>query len=158
MVIDQQIKLCGYFAIVSSENMSAKDAMELYKGRDVSEKLFRGDKSYLGNKTERNYSLESVESKIFIEFVAIIIRCKIYTKLKEYCVKNNLTDNYMTVPAAIRELEKIEMVRRLDSVYHLSHSLTATQKTILKALNISEIQLNGILEKISKTLEPKSES
>ena len=35
------------------------------------------------------------------------------------------------VPAAIRELEKIEMVRQLDGVYRLDHAVTATQKTIL---------------------------
>ena len=27
--------------------------------------------------------------------------------------------NYMTVPAALKELEKIEMVRQLDNVYRL---------------------------------------
>ena len=39
--------------------MSAKEAIELYKSRDTSEKLFRGDKSYLGNKSIRVYSEES---------------------------------------------------------------------------------------------------
>ena len=34
-----------FFAIVSSENMTAREAIELYKSRDVSEKLFRSDKS-----------------------------------------------------------------------------------------------------------------
>lgn len=40
----------------------------------------------------------------------------------------------MNVPAAIRELEKIEMVRGLDRVYRLDHAVTATQKTILVKL------------------------
>ena len=39
----------GYFVIVTSKQMTAEEALELYKSRDVSEKLFRGDKSYLGN-------------------------------------------------------------------------------------------------------------
>ena len=63
--------------------MSAKEAIELYKSRDVSEKLFRGDKSYLGNKNIRVYSEESARAKIFVEFVAMIVRCKMYIKLKE---------------------------------------------------------------------------
>ena len=33
-----------------SEKMTAEDALDLYKSRDASEKLFRGDKSYLGNR------------------------------------------------------------------------------------------------------------
>ena len=57
--------------------------MELYKGRDASEKLFRGDKTYLGNQCMRVYSSESMEAKIFVEFVALIIRNRIYSYLKK---------------------------------------------------------------------------
>ena len=39
--------LCGYFAIISSEKMEAKDAIGLYKNRDASEKVFRAYKLYL---------------------------------------------------------------------------------------------------------------
>ena len=86
-VVEREIKLCGYFCIVTSEKMSAKDALILYKSRDASEKLFRGDKSYLGNKSFRVTTDERLESKIFIEFVALIIRNKFYTYLKDLMVK-----------------------------------------------------------------------
>ena len=135
-VVSDELKLCGYFAIVTSEKMSAKDAISLYKSRDTSEKLFRGDKSYLGNKSLRVYSDESAVSKIFIEFIALIIRCSMYTHLKDAVKKMDQKPNYMTVPAAIRELEKIEMVRQLDGVYRLDHAVTAKQKTILEAFGI----------------------
>ena len=49
-VVERELDLAGYFCIITSEKMSAKEAIELYKSRDTSEKLFRGDKSYLGNK------------------------------------------------------------------------------------------------------------
>ena len=48
-VINREISLCGYIAIITSEKMTAREALLLYKSRDGSEKLFRGDKSYLGN-------------------------------------------------------------------------------------------------------------
>ena len=51
-VIRDELELCGYFAIISSEKMEAKEAISLYKNRDVSEKVFRADKSYLGNSCE----------------------------------------------------------------------------------------------------------
>lgn len=38
--ISQAIKLCGYFAISTSSEMTASDALDLYKSRDCSEKLF----------------------------------------------------------------------------------------------------------------------
>ena len=135
-VINREIKLCGYFVIITSEEMSAKDALFLYKSRDNSEKLFRGDKSYLGNKALRVYSSESLESKVFIEFVALIVRNRIYTNLKDEMKRLNKRYNYMTVPAAISELEKIEMIKLPDGDYRLDHAVTANQKTILKAFNI----------------------
>ena len=66
-VINEEIRLCGYFVIITSEKMTAAQALDLYKGRDASEKLFRGDKSYLGNKSFRVHTSESVHAKIFIE-------------------------------------------------------------------------------------------
>ena len=80
-VINKDIKLCGYFATVTFEKMTAREALELYKSRDASEKTFRGDKSYLGAKSERVYSNESIDTKIFIGFVATIIRRRIYRQL-----------------------------------------------------------------------------
>ena len=44
--------------------------------------------------------------------------------------------NYMTVPAAIKELEKIELLKGADNEYNLDYAVTATQKAILKASGI----------------------
>lgn len=137
-VVQREIDLGGYFVIVTSRNMTAKDALELYKSRDASEKLFKGDKSYLGNRSLRVQSDEAANTKIFIEFVALIIRCKMYTLLKDEVERLGKKPNFMTVPAAIRELEKIEIVRGLDGKYRLDHAVTATQKAILSAFRMDE--------------------
>ena len=42
----------------------------------------------------------------------------------------------MTVPAALRELDKIEMVKSLDGNYRIDHAITASQKAILNAFGI----------------------
>ena len=47
--------------------------------------------------------------------------------------------NYLTVPAAVRELEKIEMVRRNGGNYRLDHAVTKTQKVILSSFGLDEI-------------------
>jgi transposase len=135
-VIEREINLCGYFVIVTSRKMTAREALSLYKSRDASEKLFRSDKSYLGNKSLRVYSNESAAAKIFIEFVALIIRNKLYTCLKDEMARVEKKSNYMTVPAALRELEKIEIVRLLDKRYRIDHAVTAVQKAILKAFGM----------------------
>ena len=156
-VINKEISLCGYFVIITSENMSAEQALDLYKGRDASEKLFQGDKSYLGNRSLRVSSNESIHAKIFIEFVALIIRNRIYTMLKKQMQLSRNRQNYMTIPAAIRELEKIEIVRQSDGNYRLDYALTAAQKEILKAFGYNEAnvreQAAGINEDLMRLMK-----
>ena len=151
-VIERELELCGYFVIITSQKMTAGEALSLYKSRDDSEKLFRGDKSYLGNKSLRVHSEESASSKIFIEFIALIVRCKFYTKLKTAMAEMAKKPNYMTVPAALKELEKIEMVRHLDKIYRLDHAVTATQKTILSAFGVDDGYIKGKTNRISEQL------
>lgn len=155
-VVDRELELCGYFCIVTSEEMTAAEALSLYKGRDESEKLFCGDKSYLGDQSMQVSGNKSTAAKIFIEFVALIIRHRFYTSLKSAVLKNGRNANYMTVSAAICELEKIEMVRLADGVYHLDHTVTATQKKILQAFGLdtdsvkySAIELSEELRKLN---------
>lgn len=151
-IIERELTLCGYFVIVTSEEMTAREALLLYKSRDDSEKLFRGDKSYLGDKSLRVYSDESASAKIFIEFVALIVRNKLYTYLKSAMLKDERKYNYMTVPAAIRELEKIEMIRRTDNIYRLDHAVTATQKAILSAFGLNKDFVMECADKLSEQL------
>jgi transposase len=151
-VIEQEMKLCGYFCIITSEKMNAKEALLMYKSRDDSEKLFRGDKSYLGERAERVYTIEPFESKIFIEFVALIIRSGIYTSLIELMKEEGKRMNYMTIPAAVKELEKIEMIRYADGDYHLDHAITKTQKEILKAFGMDERTVREKIKSLSVQL------
>ena len=154
-IIDKEIARCGYFVIITSEKMTAKEALLLYKSRDNTEKLFRGDKSYLGNKSMRVYSNESLDTKIFIEFVSLIIRNKIYRKIKE---ARNVTDtkiNNITVPETIAELEKIEMICLGGENYKIDHALTSTQKHILKAFDIDANYFKKETEKIMTKLRYK---
>jgi transposase len=152
-VIERELSLCGYFVIVSSEEMAARAAIMLYKSRDNSEKLFRGDKSYLGNRSMRVYSDEAMEAKIFVEFVALIVRNKLYTYLKSAILKNERKYNFMTVPAAVRELEKIEMIRGGDNVYRLDHAVTATQKIILSAFGLKPEYIDQCASELSEKIK-----
>jgi len=93
------------------------------------------------------------EIKIFIGFVATIIRNRIYTLLKDEEQRIEKKQNYMTVPDALRELEKIEMVRLTDNRYRLDHAVTAVQKTVLKAFNIDEHLIKHYSEEISRMLK-----
>ncbi len=152
-VTERELDLCGYFVIVTSDRMTAKEALHIYKSRDFSEKAFRGDKTYLGDKSLRVHSTESTSAKIFVEFVAMIIRNKLYTCLVDEMNRLGKKLNFMTVPAAIKELEKIEMTRQTDNVYRLDHAVTATQKKILNAFDLTENNIEYRASWISEKLK-----
>lgn len=151
--IKEELSLCGYFVIITSTEMSFKQALWTYKGRDVSEKLFRGDKSYLGNSSMRVHSNEAFEAKIFIEFVALILRNRYFQKLKSYEVEHNVNENYFDVPASIRELEKIEIVKYNNQDYKLEYALTKKQKTILKAFDINHTDIKNEVKQLAAILK-----
>ena len=115
-------------------------------------KAVSGDKSYLGNKSLRVQSDEAEAGKIFTEFIALIVRCRMYTLLKDELEKLETKPNYMTVPAAIRELEKIEMIRGLDGRYRMDHAVTATQKTILSAFRMDARSVKNRSNELSELL------
>ncbi len=59
------------------------------------------------------------------------------TILKDEVAKLEKKQNYMTVPAAIKELEKIEMLKGVDNEYNLDYAVTAPQRTILNAFGMT---------------------
>ena len=61
--------------------------------------------------------------------------------------------NYMTVPVAIRELEKIEMVRRNSGRYRLDQAVSRKQKIILSSFGMSDETIRTIADEISILLE-----
>lgn len=156
--IEEELSLAGYFAIVSSDRMTAKEAIERYKSRDASEKLFRADKSYLGNRSMRVGSDAALSTKIFIQFLALILRCRIYTDLKDKCEAMGKRPNYMTVPAALKELEKIVMIRHLDGIYRLDHAITKMQKIILDSFGLTEANVRYQAQEIGKILQETEEA
>ncbi|MBT8808118.1 transposase [Lactobacillus delbrueckii subsp. bulgaricus] len=152
-VIERELQLCGYFAIVTSEKMTASEALNLYKSRDISEKLFGSDKTFLGNRSFRVASSQAAEAKIFIQFIALIIRARIYTLLRKRKAEMPGKPNYLSVPSALKELEKIELIRQPNGNYKLDHAVTATQKVILGAFGLDEKWIKAQARQIGKDIQ-----
>lgn len=163
--ISRALARCGFFCLITSEKMTAEEAYLMYSGRDSTEKLFRADKTFLGSRSERVNSDNAFRAKIFNEFLALIVRSRFYTLLKAGFRKLKVKRNYLTVPAAISELEKIEITRCNDERYVMSYALTRRQKEILALFGISEQDFLARAEQLSMQLlaipdelaEPKAE-
>ena len=96
------------------------------------EKVFRIDKSYLGNDVLRIHDTQRLESKVFISFIAMILRNEIYRSMKGLYKKNR---KEYTVLNVLRELDKLRITKLSDEKYHIRYNLTNKQKAILKEIN-----------------------
>lgn len=150
--IKEMVNKVGYFVIVTSKKMDAAEALSIYRDRDAVEKTFRMEKSYLGFDVFRVHDTEKLESKVFISFVALILRNEIYQALKPM-YKKNRKDN--TVPKVIREYERLGITKLSDNKYHVRYSLTSRQKKILGAVGITE---KDYMDKINKIVQALNES
>lgn len=133
--IKKLIDRAGFFTIITSTEMTAKKALEIYRDRDAVEKVFRMEKAYLGNDVFRVHSDEHLESKVFVSFIALIIRNEIYKSLKPLYLKNR---KEYTVPKVLREYERLGLIKLSDHKYHVRYKLTNKQKKVLKQLDINE--------------------
>lgn len=150
--IEGRLSLLGYFSIVTSEPMTAAEAYFLYKSRDSSEKLFCSCKTFIGSHCFRVHSSKALYGKMFIEFVALILRNRIYSLLKDEIIKRGKSSRYLNVPAAFRELNKIRITRSPGQVYRLHYQLTKEQKLILAPFGISHETIQRYAREISQIL------
>lgn len=151
--VEKRLRLFGYFSIVTSEKMTAAEAYFLYKSRDSSEKLFCSCKTFIGSHCYRGHSNEALFGKMFIEFIALILRNRIYSLLKEEIIRPGKRCEFLNVPSAMRELSKIRITRSPQGRYRLHYQLTKEQKQILAPFGIDALSLQKLAQEVSQILE-----
>ena len=99
-----------------------------------------------GCKRFRVHSDESLGSKVFIVFIATILRSQIYTRMKK--IRDD-DKKHFTVPAVIKELDKILAIRQDDDESFIrNRKLTALQKKILKEFGVTEKDIDKLINSI----------
>lgn len=102
-VIAEAKRYYGYFALMSNEVKESITALEIYRNKDVVEKAFGDLKERLNLRRTAVSSEQSLEGKLFIEFVALIYLSYIKKQMQE----KNLFKTY-TMQQALDELDVIE--------------------------------------------------
>ena len=145
---DLEESLCGFFVLVTSQEMTCLQARRAYALRDCVEKTFQSLKSFMGMDKIGIYSCdEAVHTKIFIWFIASILHSIIFKKTSSLRTGNK--KDY-TLPAIIDTLEEIYADIDLKTKkYERRYALTKKQKAILKALNLSESDIDEIISNLS---------
>lgn len=73
----------GYFALLTNEKMDAFAALKAYRMKDVVEKAFGNIKERLNMRRMLVSSERSLEGKLFVEFVALILISAIHKRLQD---------------------------------------------------------------------------
>ncbi len=154
-VIQKELDKLGYFVLITSEKIDATEALSRYRDRDAIEKLFRTIKSLLGMDTFRVHGTEAMEGKCFLAFLSSIIWNEMYQSLKVLKKEENDRKHY-TVPAAMKEMEKIFITKDSRGNYRKKYALTARQKKILKAFRLEERNLDSYIRNLSRPLKTRA--
>ena len=93
------------------------------------------------------HSRNAVESKVFMTFLANIIRNEIYTKTKDLRIKDKKA---YTIPSIISELNKIETYKDPNDKFIRRYTLTKKQKTILECFDIKESDIDAFIRSLNR--------
>lgn len=102
-IVNKAKRYFGFFALITNETMDAITALELYRNKDVVEKAFGNLKERLNMRRALVSSEQSLDGKLFVQFVALIYLS--YIK-KQMQVKGLFKD--YTLPGLLDTLDVIE--------------------------------------------------
>lgn len=138
-VVADGFLLAGHFCIITSRKMTADQAYAFYKGRDSNEKIFSSSKTFLGGEQVRVHSDKRLVGKEFVMFIALIIRCAIYSALGKTRLSSSRGRKPVCVPKAIALLNMIT----IDCILHKGRysclrKLSKSQALILSCFGLDE--------------------
>lgn len=103
------------------------------------------DKSYLGNDVFRVHDTAKLETKVFVSFIALILRNEIHKAIKPLYQKNK---KEYTVPKVLKDIERLSLTKMSNDKYSQRYALTKKQKDIFKALNIPVENYNNYVKEM----------
>ena len=113
--INSHMAAFGYFMLLSNHMENPEEALKLYRNKDVVEKVFCNLKQRLDMKRCKVSSEDSLEGKLFVQFVALSFITRIHLVMSQ----NGLYKNY-TISSLLDELDVIEIYRYKNRKPHFS--------------------------------------
>ncbi|MBS3938667.1 MAG: IS1634 family transposase [Peptococcaceae bacterium] len=120
----------GFFVLLTNETMSAATALEIYRNKDLVEKAFGNLKERLNLRRTLVSSEQSLDGKLFIEFVALIY----LSYLKKQMQDTDLFKSY-TLQGALDKLDVIECFEVPGQKLRVG-KLLEKQRVIYKCLGV----------------------
>ena len=134
--ISQHIsRYAGFQGLLSNGIKDPIDAMRVYRDKDAVEKCFDDLKNSLDMKRLRMHQSSTVDGRLFIQFIALILISDLRQKMRT----SGLIEKY-TIHELLREMETIVKVQYSGRYGHILTEVTKVQRDILKVL---DVQLSG---------------
>jgi transposase len=129
-VLENELKTAGWLVCVSNHVKTAKEAIQIYRAKDVVEKGFSYLKNCLDLARLRVHSDNAMQNKVFIGFIALIFTAHIHKIMLEHNLYRT-----MTMKKLIKTLESLRV--QCIKGNRILFPLTKTQKTIFNAFGLS---------------------
>ena len=131
--IDEQLAKCGFFLIGETDfKKTTAQILEIYRRRDMVEKSFDQLKNELDMKRMRCHNGDTAEGKLFVAFIALIVRAYMMDKLKPLLQQNSYPFRKIQI-----ELDKITAFSVTAKAKPcLTNPLTKLQRTIFEYLEL----------------------
>ena len=147
---EENIQAClnaaGYFMIISDTDLDAAHMIQIARCRDRVEKGFRDLKDHLGMTKAYTHHRETYEGKMFVSFIALVIRESYKWYLKDWLEKNRS----QTVHTSLGELSKFEIEKKFDNNGWLARtSFTKRQKEVLSLLGLTENEVKTSIRSLT---------
>jgi len=126
-------RYAGFFCILSSKTKDPMDALRIYREKDAVENSFDDLKNALDMKRLRIHSAAAMDSRLFLQFLALILICRIRSTTREDQVLRNLT--VREVMEELETLAKITYSNRYGQVYTETSPL---QRKIMEAFTLTQ--------------------
>ncbi len=125
-------RYAGFFCILSSKLKDPMEALNIYREKDVVENSFDDLKNTLDMKRLRIHSAAAMDSRLFLQFLALILICKLRNTTREDPVLKNLT--VREVMEEMQTLSKITYSNRYGELYTETSPI---QRKIMESFNLS---------------------
>lgn len=129
-IVDKVKKYYGFFTLISNDTMDAIAALEIYRNKDVVEKGFGNLKERLNMRRTLVSSEQSLQGKLFVEFIALIYLSYIKKQMQE----KNLFKTY-TLQGVLDKLDVIECFEHPGQELRLGEMLEK-QKQLFRNLGM----------------------
>lgn len=131
-VIEKELLYEGYMVVISNDLKEVNDVFYTYRRKDVVEKAFDNLKNDLDVKRLKVHNTRSLKGKMFIAFLALILKTSIYNEI----INNGNICKY-SANDILKEMQKISIINFENGVSMLTE-ISSTQKKILRAFKINE--------------------